>query len=83
MVRLDILWVEAIECADRLDIGYEEIRGVKKTTLRVLAQVIRKMEMPFREVEKAAEDGSVEGKSVWVKIGDVYSSGELLGKVEI
>ena len=29
--------------------------------------------MPFREMEKAAGDeGLVKGKSVWVRIGDVY-----------
>lgn len=40
--------------------------------------------MPFREVEKAAgEEGSVQRKSVWIRIGDIYSSEELCGKVEI
>lgn len=42
------------------------------------------MEMPFREVEKAAgEKGSVQRKSVWIRTGDTYSSEELHGKVEI
>lgn len=63
MVRLDIFWAEPIEFVDGMDMGYKEIRGVKKW-LEAFWHVIRKMEVPFREVEKAVGDGTVDGKSV-------------------
>lgn len=60
-----ILKVEPTEFADGLDMGH----GM---TLRILAWVIRRIEMLFREMEKAAGDEAlVKGKSVWVRI-DVY-----------